>query len=112
MVPIYLGLKKNLTIKFFVDALIQSINLSGGLQLVESDGSEELPERPQEGSQVDVADITLALPKIKESPYDNVWIPVDDDLTLQSKVFQDFDLLAFKFVDEEAFNIQQPEYVE
>lgn len=112
MVPVQLGVKKNFTIKFFVESLIQSINLSGGLHLVEDHGSEEFPIEPEAGLQVDAADITLALPKVKESPYDNLWIPVEDDLTLQSVIFQDFDLLAFKFVDDDDFNIQQPEYVE
>lgn len=107
-----MSVKKNFTIKFFVDSLVECINLSGGLHLVENDEQED-PEIIQEGGlQVEATDITLALPKVKESPYDNLWIPVDDDQTLQSVVFQDFDLLAFKFVDDKDFNIQQPEYIE
>lgn len=113
MVPIALNLKKRLTREFILDSLVQAINSSGGLRLVDDDiAGEDLPGDEDDGLQVTTADIEIALPKSKDAPYDNNWLPIGDDSTVQAVVFNDYDLLAFKFADDDAFRIEQLEYVE
>ncbi|KAF5210434.1 hypothetical protein E0198_003310 [Clavispora lusitaniae] len=109
VIPIQLTVKKNFTIASFTETLAEAINLSGGLHIIE-DGSMADEGEPDEGLQVKASDLTIALPKVKETPYDNVWIPVEDDSTLQTIVFQDYDIIAFKFGDDVEFRIEQPEY--
>lgn len=110
-IPLALDVKKNLTLKYFTNAVVHAINSSGGLRLVDNEDPADQVDI-QEGLQVTSGDIQLALPKNKENPYDNVWFPVDDDLSLQTVVFNDYDLIAFKFEDDQDFHIEQLEYVE
>lgn len=111
MVPLTLD-KKNLLREYFLSSLVEAINSSGGLRLVDIDVGEDLPLDEEEGLQVSGADLELAFPKSKESPYDNEWIAIEDDLSLKTVVFNDYDILAFKFADDELFRVEQLEYVD
>lgn len=113
MIPLTLDVKKNLTREYFLDALVEAINLSGGLRLVDNvDVGEDLPLDEEDGLEVSASDLELAFPKTKESPYDNEWIPIEDDVSLKTVVLNDYDLIAFKFADDELFRVEQLEYVD
>lgn len=103
-----LTVKKNLKTSCFVLALVHAINSSGGLRLVDD---EEDTDVAPEGLQVTADEIEIALPKNRETPYDNAWFVATDE-ALQSLVFNDYDLLAFKFADDENFRIEALEYAE
>lgn len=111
MVPLVLD-KKNLLREYFLESLVEAINSSGGLRLVDIDGGEDVPLDEDDGLQVTSPDLELAFPKSKESPYDNEWIPIEDDLSLKTVVLNDYDILAFKFADDEHFRVEQLEYVD
>lgn len=109
-----LDAKKNLSKEYFLESLAEAINLSGGLRLVDSvdEGDEDLPLDDDEGLQVTASDLEIAFPKTKESPYENEWIAIDDDASLRAVVLNDYDLIAFKFADDNDFRVEQLEYVE
>lgn len=111
VVPLVLD-KKNLLREYFLESLVEAINSSGGLRLVDIDGGEDVPLDEDDGLQVTSPDLELAFPKSKESPYDNEWIPIEDDLSLKTVVLNDYDILAFKFADDEHFRVEQLEYVD
>ncbi|KAM9912376.1 hypothetical protein OXX69_002615 [Metschnikowia pulcherrima] len=102
-----LNQKKNLTLKHFVDTLVEAINSSGGLRVIES--SEGAAE---EGIQVSSEEIELAYPKARDTPYANEWIPIVDDSAIESTVMNDHDVIGFKYADDADFNIEQPVYEE
>lgn len=91
--------------EYFVDSLVHAVNSSGGLRLV------ELIEE-DEGIQVSALDIELAFPKTKETPFNNEWIPISDDTSIEQTVLNDYDIIGFKYVDDADFNIEQPVYEE
>lgn len=74
----------------------------------EVDIKEESDKAPKKA--VDMSEITLAIPKDKAAPYDNQWIELTDDLTFDLIKFSDYDLIAFKYVDDEAFVIIEANY--
>lgn len=105
--------KKNLTQEYFISSLVNAINSSGGLRLVDNiDPEEDLPLPDEEGTTVNAEDILLALPKDRQNPQENNWFPVTDDEHISAVVFNDYDLVAFKFADDEDFAIEQPVYEE
>lgn len=57
-------------------------------------------------------DLMLALPKDKTSPYDNKWIEITDDSSIANLKFNDYDVIAFKHVEEDAFFISEAAYDE
>lgn len=63
-----------------------------------------------EGVKVDASELELAFPKSKESPYDNEWIPVEDDTSVKTVVINDYDILAFRTADESVFHVEQAQY--
>lgn len=107
MLPLALT-KKTQTAASFVDLLVQAINASGGLVIVDDDAD---PDAPADALPVSAADLELALPKTKDAPYNNDWIAADD-LVLATVAFADNDIVAFKHADDAAFNIVQSEYVD
>lgn len=107
VVPLALD-KTTLTKDAFIDNLVTAINASGGLRIVE----DEVPSDIQPGTQVSAEDIVLALPSNRDAPYDNEWIEVIEDEPLKSVVFNDYDILGFKYIDDADFHITKPEYVE
>lgn len=111
VVPLTLTVKKNLTREYFVGNLVQAINASGGLRLVDDDPVEDLPIEDG-GLEVSASDIELAFPKAKDSPYNNQWVPIHGDDSIEKVVLNDYDLIAFKFADDDDFRIEQLEYVE
>lgn len=111
VVPLVLD-KKNQARDYFLTSLTEAINASGGLRLVDLDESGEDFPIEDEGLQVSPEDLEIAFPKTKELPYDNVWIAIEDDLSLQAVVINDNDLLGFKHADDADFHILQLEYIE
>lgn len=104
--------KKNQSRDYFLTSLTEAINASGGLRLVDLDESGENFPIEDEGLQVAPEDLEIAFPKTKELPYDNVWIAIEDDLSLQAVVINDNDLLGFKHADDADIQILQLEYIE
>lgn len=107
MIPLVLQ-KHNITRNYFILALVDSINASGGLHF----GTIENPEDYQPGLQVSVEDIEIALPKARDNPYDNQWIEIGDDEPLRGVIFNDYDILTFKHLDDADYHIDKPEYIE
>lgn len=98
----------NKTVAYLVHQLVSAINSSGGLNLEQLSTS----LRAQDGVQVSASDMLLALPKIKENPYANEWVPIDDDLVIQSVIFNDHDIIVFKHTSDLDYHLQQIEYQE
>lgn len=68
-----------------------------------------MPPPEEEGIEVSTEDILLALPKDRSAPYENQWFPIEDDKQLEDLIFNDYDIIAFKFADDEGFHIEQLE---
>lgn len=81
---------------------------------MENDGMMEDNEEDSKNMVQDVKadDLILALPKDKTSPYDNNWIEITDDSSLSSLKFNDYDVIAFKHVDDDTFFISEAAYDE
>ncbi|GEQ72105.1 hypothetical protein JCM33374_g5791 [Metschnikowia sp. JCM 33374] len=109
VVSLILNQKKNLTLGYFIDALVQAINSSGGLRIIES--IDEIPSA-EDGIQVTAEDMELAYPKTRESPYANEWIHISDDSAIESVVLNDYDIIGFKHADDQDFGIEKPVYEE
>lgn len=96
--------------------LINAIESSGGLTLVEEEKEDdedeiEVPKSEfiddEEGevkvddnviTSLSLKDINIAMPKDKSSPFDNKWIQIDDEV-LPALTFNDYDILAFDYQD-------------
>lgn len=116
------------------------IEQSGGIHLVEDETNEaddiEIPKSEfiDEDDQIEVPksefaenvddeaddnkvfkiapeDIRIAVPKDKSSPYANEWIELFKDSDLSSLVFNDYDIIAFAYL-EEPFNVVEAAYEE
>lgn len=109
VVSLILNQKKNLTLEYFVDALVQAINSSGGLRIMELMEGTDLAE---DGIQVTPEEIEIAFPKARDSPYANEWIHISDDLAIELTILKDYDTIGFKYVDDADFSIEQPVYEE
>lgn len=107
MIPLVVS-AKNLSREFLILALVSAINASGGLNIV----SEEVPSDLQSGSQITAEDILLAYSQTRDSPYENQWTEIVGDENLQAMILVDYDIFAFKYVDDAEFFINKPEYVE
>lgn len=137
--PLDLNTKASLSLKNFKDSLAKSIEQSGGISLVEEDEepnkldeddievpkSEFINNLENEGmmeeniedtkniiQDLKADDLVLALPKDKTSPYDNNWIEITDDSSISSLQFNDYDIIAFKHVDDDTFFIAEAAYDE
>lgn len=107
MVPLVID-QTSLTRDYLLSSLINAINSTGGLHIVE----EDVPLEVQEGVQITADDILLAIPKAQESFDQNEWIEISSDEQLLSIVFNDYDMLAFKYVEDADFFAVKPEYQE
>lgn len=106
MIPVVLS-DSGLTQDHLILSLVTAINASGGLHL----GTDELTlDKP--GLQIAPDEILLALPKARDTPYENEWLEVVDDDPLRAIIFNDHDVVAFKYVDDADFHIKKPEYEE
>ncbi|KSA03304.1 uncharacterized protein AC631_00942 [Debaryomyces fabryi] len=139
VLPLDLSTKASLSLKNFKASLATSIEQSGGLSLVEEDEetnkldeddievpkSEFIDNLENDGMMEDNAedtkniihdlkadDLVLALPKDKTSPYDNNWIEITDDSSISSLQFNDYDIIAFKHVDDDTFFVSEAAYDE
>ena len=137
--PLDLNTKGSLSLKNFTSSLSKAIEQSGGLPLIEEDEETnkldeddiEVPkseyidnqenDRMMEDNEQDsknmiqdvkAEDLILALPKDKTSPYDNKWIEITDDSSISSLKFNDYDIIAFKHVEDDAFFISEAAYDE
>ncbi|PVH20082.1 hypothetical protein CXQ85_001861 [Candidozyma haemuli] len=112
-IPLILD-KKTLNQETLITALKNAINSSGGLRIVDNlDVDEEgIPPPEEEGVEVTAEDLSLALPKDRSAPHENQWYPVEDDKQLEDLVFNDYDLIAFKFADDQEFRIEESEFGE
>lgn len=64
------------------------------------------------GTAVAAEELLLALPKTRESPYENDWIEITDEELLRDSTIGDYNVLAFKHIDDADFHISKPEYVD
>ena len=137
--PLDLNAKASLSIANFKSSLARAVEQSGGLSLVEEDEetnkldnddievpkSEYIDNVENDGmvddneedtkniiQDVNGDDLILALPKDKTSPYDNTWIEITDDSSISSLKFNDYDIIAFKHVDDDTFFISEAAYDE
>lgn len=137
--PLDLNAKASLSIANFKSSLARAVEQSGGLSLVEEDEetnkldnddievpkSEYIDNVENDGmvddneedtkniiQDVKGDDLILALPKDKTSPYDNTWIEITDDSSISSLKFNDYDIIAFKHVDDDTFFISEAAYDE
>ncbi|CUM64301.1 LOW QUALITY PROTEIN: uncharacterized protein PRCAT00001901001 [Priceomyces carsonii] len=138
VIPLDLTIKNNFTLKVFKEKLKESINSSGGLIIndsesrasdYEAENEEEMAiPVPKSGyademdvaldddlnvvHQIGIEEIRLAIPKDKLSPYDNQWIELHEDESLQRILFSDYDIIAFRYTGDENFTIREAAYVE
>lgn len=131
MIPIKISSLASPKIDAIIVQLVYAINSSGGLLLEDneepdaldeedeidvpkSDYMEEVDIKEEPGLApkkiVDVKDITLAVPKDKAAPYDNQWIELADEQNFDLIKFSDYDLIAFKYVDDENYAIVEANY--
>lgn len=126
------------TYNLIKELLVHIINESGGLkpedegndqdmakdeEMVKDDEDIEIPksefadelgddnQTPETGINVEIDDLSIALPKDKSAPYDNNWIEVDEG-TLAGVTFTDYDIVAFKYVDDPDFQVVEAAYEE
>lgn len=121
------------TYTVILEQLAHIINESGGLVeqdennvntqvLKDEDDDIEIPAsefadeqneitKSEPGKTVVSEELSIALPKDKSAPYDNNWIEVDD-ATLSGITFADYDILAFKHVDDADFQVIEAAYEE
>lgn len=131
--------KNALTLKYFKESLAESINQSGGLELIEQEQQPDndidendivvpkseymdnnetdkmLEDRENSGNVIDeinANDLGLAIPKDKTSPYDNQWIELADDASIGNITFNDYDIIAFRYIDDDEFHIIEAAYEE
>lgn len=126
--------KSSITVDHLVTQLIDAINNSGGLlledkddasydneineddievpksELIDDDGDVKLEEGSDDNKKsVTKNEVSIAIPKDKSSPYDNQWIPIDD-ANLKDLIFNDYDILAFKYVNDGDFEVIEAAY--
>lgn len=121
------------TYNLIKELLVHIINESGGLkpedegdqdeEMIKDDEDIEIPksefadeldndnQKPETGINVEIDDLSIALPKDKSAPYDNNWIEVDEG-TLAGVTFTDYDIVAFKYVDDPDFQVVEAAYEE
>ncbi|XYA01782.1 hypothetical protein QA089_004345 [Meyerozyma guilliermondii] len=121
------------TYNLIKESLVHIINESGGLkpedegddtaqdeemikdeediEIPKSEFTDELGEKPETGINVEIDGLSIALPKDKSAPYDNNWIEVDEG-TLAGVTFTDYDIVAFKYVDDPDFQVVEAAYEE
>ena len=51
------------------------------------------------GTAVAAEELLLALPKTRESPYENDWIEITDEELLRDSTIRDYNVLAFKHIE-------------
>ncbi|CUM47390.1 unnamed protein product [Debaryomyces tyrocola] len=139
VLPLDLNTKASLSLENFKSSLAKAIEQSGGISLVEEDEetnkldeddievpkSEYIDNMENDGMMEDneedfknmiqdvkADNLILALPKDKTSPYDNNWIEITDDSSISSLKFNDYDVIAFKHVDDDRFFISEAAYDE
>lgn len=89
-------------------ALVSAVNASGGLNIATEDDSLDILTR----TQITTDDILLAYPQTRDVPYENQWTEILGDENLKALILVDYDIFAFKYVDDVEFHINKPEYVE
>lgn len=121
------------TYNLIKELLVHIINESGGLkpedeeepkdedmakdediEIPKSEFEDELgpdSQKPEPGINVQLDDLSIALPKDKSAPYDNNWIEVDEG-TLAGVTFTDYDIVAFKYIDDPDFHVVEAAYDE
>lgn len=107
MIPLVVS-SQNLNLQFLILALVSAINASGGLNIV----TEEVPIDIQTGTQITAEDILLAYPLTRDTPYENQWTEIVGDDNLKAMILADYDIFAFKYIDDAEFHITKPEYIE
>lgn len=136
-----MSVKNSSTIENFVTTLIQVIEQSGGLLLLDNevaavgddveineddieipqsefiDGDEETSSKnltEDESERIltlSSEDIKIAVPKDKTNPYSNNWIEISSDADLSSLVFNDYDIISFSYSGE-PFTVVEAAYEE
>ncbi|KAK6460137.1 hypothetical protein DFJ63DRAFT_338829 [Scheffersomyces coipomensis] len=132
-----LSQSKTLTVQVFKQKLAQIIKSSGGLAIEDADpisadldGDQDIDEEsipvpkpefmedieieddPNIIKEVNAAELRIAVPKDKASPYDNEWIEISDDSTLASLIFNDYDIIAFAYGEEDTFDVIEAAFEE
>lgn len=97
-----------MTIENLLLSLTGAINSTGGLLVA----SEDIPLEAQEGIRITAEDLLLAIPKSQETVFENEWSEVSTDEQLLATLQNDYEVLAFKYVDDADFYVVKPDYEE
>lgn len=75
-------------------------------------GEQELEQDSNIKKDIKSLDIKIAIPKDKSSPYDNQWIEIIRDEDFEMIGLNDYDILGFKFIEDDDIKIIEAAYDE
>ncbi|KAK6203417.1 uncharacterized protein RJT21DRAFT_27126 [Scheffersomyces amazonensis] len=79
---------------------------------IDIDTDDNSNSNPNIIKKVESSQLRLAIPKDKSSPYENEWIELLDDTTLSSIIFNDYDILAFAYGNDDPFDVIEAAFEE